>query len=298
MKYLLIVLLLTLASCIDNSKSLPPSTGSFSEILFVVEDLLWSTELENLASEIFRKPIEGLSKNESSNSVIQVNHNQFSRIFKTHRNIIIIQNTEQERSVRDKWAQDQIVIQLNAKSEKDIISKKLIKAKSIFDINELKFIKTSILKKSKKKEEAYIQSMFGIDVIIPDEYTVVEKSSSFFWASYNPEKKEQIKHFFVFSFTPESNPTNGQVVSKVDSIFSKYLLGAKENMFVKIEPLFPVVFEKNFYKGLWKLENGFMGGPFLIKPYFMDDKIIVSAGIIFAPNEKKRSHVKILEAIL
>ena len=47
-----------------------------------------------------------------------------------------------------------------------------------------------------------------------------------------------------------------------------------------------------------EIRKRFMGGPFLIKPYFMDDKIIVSAGIIFAPNEKKRSHVKILEAIL
>ena len=298
MRELLIILLLILASCTDNSRVLPPSTGSSSEVLFVVEDLVWSTELEKLASDIFSKPIEGVSKKESSNKIIQVNHNQFNRILKTHKNIIIIQEKNEERSIKDKWARNQIVIQLNTQIEKEVFLEKLKKAKSILDINEIKAIKKQTLTRSKKTSEEHIKRVFQVDVIVPEEYTVVEESDLLFWASYNPEKIEQIKHVFVFSFKPNANNIKNQVISKTDSVFSKYLLGAKENMYVQIEPRFPIVLENSFYKGLWRLENGFMGGPFLIKPYFFDDKIVVSAGIIFAPKEKKRNHLKNLEAIL
>ena len=41
-----------------------------------------------------------------------------------------------------------------------------------------------------------------------------------------------------------------------------------------------------------------MGGPFLIKTYLVKDKLIVVAGVIFAPQRKKRNHMKMLEAIL
>jgi hypothetical protein len=41
-----------------------------------------------------------------------------------------------------------------------------------------------------------------------------------------------------------------------------------------------------------------MGGPFLIKTYFIDDKIVVNVGLIFAPQSRKRSYIKELEAIL
>jgi hypothetical protein len=41
-----------------------------------------------------------------------------------------------------------------------------------------------------------------------------------------------------------------------------------------------------------------MGGPFLFKTYFFDQKAIVALGLVFSPNTKKRKHIKELEAIL
>ena len=48
----------------NNNKYLPSSTGSDSEILFVVGDGLWSQEVNELASNIFEKYIVGLNQNE------------------------------------------------------------------------------------------------------------------------------------------------------------------------------------------------------------------------------------------
>ena len=76
------------------------------------------------------------------------------------------------------------------------------------------------------------------------------------------------------------------------------MLGAKQGQHVKIENKFLPYYSNNIYKGLWKLEKGFMGGPFLVKTYFVDDKIVVAVGLVFDPNSRKRKHLKTFEAIL
>ena len=85
---------------------------------------------------------------------------------------------------------------------------------------------------------------------------------------------------------------------KTDSIFAKYLLGEKEGSYARIEPGYPPCYFENTYRGLWKLEHGFMGGPFLIKTYFVKNKIVVNVGLVFAPQSRKRKYIKEFEAIL
>ena len=36
-----------------------------------------------------------------------------------------------------------------------------------------------------------------------------------------------------------------------------------------------------------------MGGPFVIKTYFLEEKTVVAVGVIFAPQSKKRDHIKV-----
>ena len=159
-------------------------------------------------------------------------------------------------------------------------------------------LRKNIKKTSNKIIENKITEKFLIEVIIPDEYSVIQDSSKIFWATYNPAKKEEIKHIFIFSFKPSLNNTKQEVLQKTDSLLSQYLLGSKKNSYVQIEQLYPPHFEKNLFRGLWKLKNGFMGGPFIIKTHHVNQRIIVSIGIVFAPNSTKRTHVKTLEAIL
>ena len=83
-----------------------------------------------------------------------------------------------------------------------------------------------------------------------------------------------------------------------DSILSNNLFGVIENSYVSIEELYEPICEDNICRGLWKLENGFMGGPFIMKKYYVENKTIISVGIIFAPQKNKRNYVKNLEAIL
>jgi len=296
MRKLFFLLLIFTTSCLDGTKTLPSSTGSSSEVIFVVEDNLWHDNIKEVVSKTFGAPIEGLNQNETNFRIVQVNHAEFKTILKTHKNIVIIAKDVKASSQKNKWAKAQLVIQLNY--EKEDIKNNLNKIKAIFELEEVKSIKNKISITSQKLTQKNIYQNFKIEILIPSEYTIIKDTSTFFWATYNPDKQEVIKHLLVFSFIPKATNLQQEVLQKTDSIFAQYLKGAKQAQYVKIEAEFPPYYIKNTYSGLWKLEKGFMGGPFLAKTYFVNEKIVVAVGLVFDPNSRKRNYLKSFEAIL
>ena len=297
MRYLIVVLFF-LNACSDGIKTLPSSTGILSEVIFVVEDMLWENQVKDAAFRTFGVPIQGLTQDESSFRVIQVNHSEFKSILKTHKNIVIIAKNVPTSNQQNKWANGQLVVQLEFKVVDNKLIKDLNKVKAIFEFREIKILRNSISKSSQKIQEKHIKEQFNIETLIPLEYTVIKDTIALFWAAYNPSKKEEIRHLLVFSFIPEAINYQQEVLIKTDSIFAKYLLGAKIGQYVKIENIFSPIFSENTYRGLWKLKAGFMGGPFIIKTYFINNKVVVTVGLIFAPNDRKRKYIKTFEAIL
>lgn len=297
MRYL-IVFLFFLSACSNGIKTLPSSTGILSEVIFVVEDALWENQVKDVAFRTFGVPIQGLTQDESSFTVIQVNHSEFKSILKTHKNIVIIAKNVPTSNQQDKWANDQLVVQLEFKHEDNELTKDLNKVKAIFEFREIRILRNSISKSSQKIQEKHIKEEFNIETLIPSEYTIIKDTVALFWGTYNPEKQEEINHLFVFSFEPKEINLQQEVLQKTDSIFAKYLLGAKHGQHVKIEGMFSPVYSENTYRGLWKLNGGFMGGPFLIKTYFINKKVVVTVGLIFAPSNRKRKYIKTFEAIL
>ena len=73
----------------------------------------------------------------------------------------------------------------------------------------------------------------------------------------------------------------------------------------RLYPPFISTFESNgttsfTIKGLWKMENAFMGGPF-ISYVFQDtlrDKVVVTEGFLFNPGEDKRNTLQELSWLI
>ena len=297
MRYFAILILL-FSACGERDKTLPHSTGSNSEVIFVVADVLWESQIKELVSNSFGSSIQGLNQNETAFRVVQVNHSEFKSILKTHKNIVIIAKDVMQSSQQNKWAYNQLVSQLNWQENTKETQTSLKKLKVIYEQKELKAIRKSFAKISQKNNEELLNNNFGIEVIIPKEYKIIYNSDSIFWATFNPPKSEEIKNMLSFSFTPYSTNLQEEVLQKTDSVFAKYLEGEKIGSFVRIESQYPPYYNDNIYRGLWKIEKGFMGGPFLIKTYFIENKVVVNVGLIFAPQSRKRNFIKELEAIL
>ena len=294
----LFVFFFFVTSCVEPIKTLPNAIGSLSEVIFVVDDVLWEQSIQDLVHETFAVSIEGIGQNEPTFRIVQVNHQEFKSILKTHKNIVIITEGVKQSSQQNKWANSQLVMQLNAVKNRTLLIHDFIKIKDIFVQNEIKEIKSKLIKSSNKELEQVLNNKFNIEAIIPNEYTIVQEELELFWVTYNPVKKEEIKNLLFFSFIPKKINFQEELLAKVDSIFAQYLKGEKENSYVAIEQLYSPVIIDNTIRGLWRLENGFMGGPFLVKYYFKGDKVVVAVGVIFAPNKSKRTFIKTLEAIL
>ena len=297
MRYIILVFLVLL-SCTQDTKTLPSCTGQKSELIFVVDDVLWEGPLKALIINVFAEEIPGINQPEPLFRIIQVNHKEFKSVLRTHTNVVIVSERKNPLVEENKWAQDQYVAEIGWHSNVQNFINELLELRSVFVFREVDFIRKNFLTKSQKNSEQERKSFFGVDCIIPQEYEILNNTANFFWANYNPSKSEEIKNIFTFSFISHSTSKHEEVLRKTDSLFTRHLKGAKKGTYVTIEPEYEPYYSDNIYRGLWKLEHGFMGGPFIIKSYSLGNKTIVNAGLVFAPQSRKRKYIKEFEAIL
>jgi len=298
MKLRVFLLLGLFSSCIDSSKILPKSSGSVSEVLFVVDDSLWDKYIGNIVYDIFGKEILGVSRPEPSFNILQINNSEFSSLFKTHQNIVLISEDSSFNIVNDNWAKNQMVAQLGYNGHVERFKSDCVKLYNLFYDKELVTLRKSILQRYNYDYTQIIKREFNIDVVISSEYSLVLDSTGIVWFTYNPQNKEEIKNILVFSINDSQEGLNDSILSKSNKILSTYLKGSKDNSYVKLESRYTPVMYRGSYRGMWKLQNGFMGGPIIIKPYFMNDKVVIVASLIFAPQSSKRKYIKEIESIL
>ena len=294
----ILLLVSILFACSDYTGTLPDSVGRGSEIIIVVSDDLWDFGLDTLVQNTLATPLDGVGKKEVLFKPIQVNPSEFNSILKKHQNIVIINTGVKNSNQKNKWSNNQLVIQLNFGNNIHDIYNDLVKIRQAFVVKELKYIKKKLSKFSQNQYEDAIFNNFGVNIILPREYEVIFNTDSIFWATYNPDNSDEIKNVLIYSFIPGSKNIQAEVLSKTDSVFASMLFGEQEGSYVRIEPLYLPYYSNNTYRGLWRLENGFMGGVFIIKTYFVDDRIVVNIGLVFAPNNRKRNYIKEFESIL
>tara|TARA_B100001057_G_scaffold19500_1_gene17987 strand:- start:2261 stop:3154 length:894 start_codon:yes stop_codon:yes gene_type:complete len=292
----LFVLCFTL-SCSDSLKTLPNSTGSNSEILFVCPDYLWENNLSKTVLDIFSQQIPGVASKESVFSVMQVNLKKLNSLLKSHTNIIIISSDSVSSFKNNLWANNQLVAYLNYQND---IKKFNIDCSNIYKIyydKEISSLRRTMDQKSNSDYNKLVKDRFDIDLIVPKKYILTDDKVDFLQFSYNPQNMDVIKHILIYTYNGE-NSNQMSIFKKTNQILSQNLLGKSKNSYVVIEDEFPTEIYDGTYRTLWKLENGFMGGPIIIKPYFNGTDIVLVSALVFDPASNKRQYLKEFEAIL
>ena len=297
MLYRIIILFIFFTSCLEETQTLPGSTGSNSEIIFVVDDASWDRFIEKDVRSIFSGEIPGIGKTESSFKVIQINSSEFNSLLRTHKNIVFISNDTVFKVSNNVWAKNQTVGYIGYRSDGVFIENCNILFKAFYD-NELSSLRRKLSRETNLSYSKNLKQTFGIEVIIPSEYSLRIDSSGFKLFSYNPPKKEIIKHILFASIPYTDNNRIDSIIMNTNRITSKILEGASEDSYVILEPDFYPKLYNGSYRALWKLHNGFMGGPIIIKPYVVDNRLILVIALVFSPQSSKRGYVKEFEAIL
>ncbi len=290
-----LLLFLFVFSCNEMSKTLPNSTGSGSEILFVSPDYLWENKLINTVLDVFSQDIPGIAKSEPAFKILHVNEGQLNSLLKTHTNIIII-SRDSSFFESNKWSENQLVSYLLFNNNNQFYAE----CNSLFKIyydKEISILKNNLLKGSNINYAKDIYKSFQIDLTIPKEYIKTESENQIMHFSYNPSNKEVIKHILISRIKNDSSDLK-EIIDHTNTVLKESLVGSRPNSYVTIEPSFPLEMYNGSYRGLWKLHNGFMGGSLLIKPYYKSDELILVCALVFDPGNKKRNYIKEFESIL
>ena len=302
---------LILSSCSSKKDLLPNVSGKPGEVVIIIEKNLWNSSIGEELKKHLMVDYPALPQDEPTFSLYPLPPENFNDIFQLSRNIIFININSVNDSIiytRDKWAKPQLVIKIMSKDINkmtELIKNKGQEIKEII-LNEERTRLKMVYNKFREKSLINVLKKHYIDLIIPTGYRLNLDTNGFIWISYETPYMSQ--GLFVYSVpykdTSIFNPQN--VVSIRDSVLKRYIPGPLEGTYMTTEHLYPVE-EKRFtlnnqfayeIRGLWKIENDFMGGPFVNISTVVKNKVVFVEGYVYAPKDDKKTYVWQLEAIL
>jgi len=318
----LIILIVIAASVLtackdkDATKLLPNVTGKSGEVVLVIEPDYWSS---NIGAE-FRKTLTqehpALPQKEPIFDLVHIPYKAFSNIFKTHRNILLARVDKKISEPKiviqeDVWAKPQLIVNIIAPDEEQLES--LIREKG--DLLVARILKAEMGRYAanyKKYEQIgsadYIQKRFGIRLTLPKGYTIDLDTTNFMWIE-NRGRGDMVQGIFIYSYDkPEVELTTDYLFAKRNQFTKKFVPGPDRGSYMAVESE-AVPYRREMkvndidvieIRNLWKIENDFMGGPFV--SFTMVDnennKVIAVDGFVYAPQFDKRDYLRQVEAIL
>lgn len=158
---------------------------------------------------------------------------------------------------------------------------------------------------------AIVRDSFGIEMDIPAEYiTSAVRNREIVWIRRETAKSSSSLIFGHIPYRNEAQLSPDSLIAYVDSIGRKYIASEIQGSYFRINkedlPLFKN--EVNLHghfayelRGIWELENDYMGGPFVA--YLMQnpsrkDELLLILGFVYAPEKDKKPYMEELETII
>jgi len=314
---LLTVLFSLLISCTSKEPKLvlQNSAGQVNQLLVVMDNKLYQgvegDELRNVTGE----EVLGLPQSEPQFKVTQIAPKTFKNLFKTQRNILIVELGKQNSFTvkKDVYASPQVVISIIGKTKEDlikIIQENKQKITSSFKNADIKLLQKKNRKNLFNTSKLETLNKIGISLEIPFNFrTVKDTLSEFLWMRKHVKGNQTI-NLLVYELPINSiDDEEGLNIASVrDSIGKKHIPGQFKGTYLITEKAYsPHTFKvtldgkKAFEtRGKWEVKDDFMAGPFL--NYTVVDKpnnrLVVVEGFAYAPAANKRDYMFELEAIL
>lgn len=309
---------LTFVSCKNTSDFRQTATGKTGEIIVVISKADWESDPGNAIRDILAAEYQILPQSEPKFTLVNINQQAFTTIFQTHRNILHVRispefTEPQMISQENRWAKPQIVISITAPDQES--ATKLIKHNSermsnIFEQAE----RSRIIQNYKKIEEPSLRRLvnehFGFSLYFPQGYSLKSQSDNFMWISYETTYTKQGVFIYKYPYSRDMPLALNNIINERDEILKKNVEGQEKGSYMtttKDQPDFlPRLSwikyrDRNFaeVRGLWELENGFMGGPFVCHSFYdSDGNVIVLEAFVYSPRYDKRDYMRQVESII
>lgn len=318
------------------SAVLPSSTGGADEIMFVIPDQLFSDDTKKTIDANFNENYRILPKAESTFNISNIKFSAVNSLMYRYRNIVLIADISQESGViakakevlseeqfkqlqngeenvfalRNIWSKPQNVIFIFGDSSEDLQNTMEENARSIKD----KILKSDL---EVYKNIAFLSGINGklkeqwkeyhnIDYNVPIGYKLSENDGNF--VSLRKDVKDGLIFLFfdVINYSGPVPDVNYGIQLRNER--GHYMSSNSENSYMSTDSTLGFIETKTIKgnvityetSGLWRMENDFMGGPFITK-YIIDqdnNRVIFLDGFMYGPGEnKKKRYMRQVEAI-
>jgi hypothetical protein len=316
----LIFFVFAVTSCGDLVKTTKNSSGKTAEMIIVTSNQArWESALGDSIRKFFNQEFAVLPQSEPLFEMAHFTMSIFSNteMFQTHHNVFILNIDDQLKKPwldirKDEWASPQTVIQLSAPSEEDLIKLFEESKQSILNIL-MKSERERLINTFNKFRDAdvieEIKKNYQLSLELPSGFYIAKKFSDFVWIRKETPKISQGIMIYMYDFVDTVAFDVSRIIAFRNSMTEEYIPGPSEGSFMTVsQDYLPVISKRIDFnglfavetRGLWKLENDFMGGPFV--NYTLVDtkrnKVITLDGYVYAPNAPKRDLMIQMEAII
>ena len=307
--------LVSLAGCKGTKGLLPSVSGKAGEIIVVMEKPDWEDALGNDVRDLLASDCPWLAQQEPLYSLINITPSNFVDLFKVHRNIILFQVNPQIDTTgiiykHDVWAAPQVVIQLSAPTSAEAAA--LLQEKGPMIISSIeqaerdRVIRNTLLYEERPLYQQ-MADIFGGSPHFPTGYRLRKATEDFAWIT--DDKQYVYQDILLYRYPAEADPfILEKILAHRNEILAQNVPGMVDGSYMTTSEYFPPTLEYLKYRGrdlaqtrgMWEVQNDFMGGPFVSHSFYSPDgsEILVAEAFVYAPKYDKRQYLRQVESIL
>ncbi len=305
-------------SCKDKSSGYKPNVaGKAGELLIVMDDKVKASAGGNELQALFKEIYLGLPQEEPHFKMSVAPHRSFSSFMKTIRNLVVVQVASdiKENTIKyyhDRWAKPQAMISITAKDTmalRLLIEEHQLKILSFFNKAERERYISSYKKYPNDELVKLIDATFNVKMNVPTSLSNKKSTSDFVWMNESADWGFQSMCVYEFPYIGEGTFSKEYLLNKRDSILHRNVPGPSKGSFMTTEHIFPSIYKKTTIngkdvieiRGLWKVQNDMMGGPYILQAHFdkKNKRVVVTDGFVYSPEKPdKRDKIRQMEALM
>ncbi len=316
---LLFIFSLILSSCGDSKVTELRSSGKTAEIIISLNHKTkWEGPVGDSIKAFFNTEYEVLPQAEPlfEMAFIPIDRLTENKMFRAHHNILIVdidKNVTETKfeAKKDFWAAPQRVIKITSPSDEDFIAYWQEKKESIYGIlmdSEHERLNKTFHAFRDRDIQNDISKTFGFTLEISSGFYVATNRNDFMWIRKEAKHHSQGIIIYTYDFVDTMAFEQARIISFRNAITEEFIPGPAVDSYMTVAEEYAPILSKriglnNLFavetRSLWRLENDFMGGPF-VSYTFVDErnnKVITIDGYIYAPNKPKRDLMIQIESI-
>lgn len=314
--FLLLVLLLI--ACKDKSSGFKHNVaGKAGELLIVMDDKIKKSEAGKVLQRAMIQTYLGLPQDEPHFDILVTPHRGFSSHMKTFRNLVVTEispkvKADTIRYYKDMWASPQSSVRITAKDTatlRRLVENNELRLLSFF--NKAERDRNIAYYKSYPNPEAIeeLKKRWKIKMNVPTNLKKRNTGKSITWLGENTDWGNHGMLIYEYPYIGEGTFSKEYLLNKRDSILHKNVPGPSEGSYMTTEHGFPIIYKQTEIndvptvelRGLWKVQNDMMGGPFILQAHHdvKNKRVVVTEGFVYAPEKPdKREKIRQLEALM